>query len=162
MYPGIAHSGSTSSSAPSAATASRRARQASRFCSFSPSFGSICATATRTIGDSTTLSRPTERVRSYYDVVCPYCVRGVPSVLSEDGRTPGAGAASTGSAQVSRSSRAARERDGSTELQHVESPHLGLEADLAHQLCSAWDGNLREIPVERVAVIPDRDEASAA
>src|SRR6266850_5713309 len=43
----MAHSGRTSNSAPAPAAASRRERQASRFRSFSPSFGSICATATR-------------------------------------------------------------------------------------------------------------------
>ena len=46
MYPGIAHSGRTSSCAPAAAASSMRATHESRLRSFSPSCGSICATAT--------------------------------------------------------------------------------------------------------------------
>ena len=34
--------------------------------------GSICATATRIAGDSTSLTPPMRAIRFYYDVVCPY------------------------------------------------------------------------------------------
>ena len=49
-----------------------RARHVSRFRSFSPSFGSICATATSIAGESNRLTFGMPRVRFYYDVVCPY------------------------------------------------------------------------------------------
>src|SRR5437763_13721649 len=49
-----------------------RATQMARFCSFSPSCGSICATATCICGESNSLAPPVSRVRFYYDVVCPY------------------------------------------------------------------------------------------
>ena len=41
-----------------------------------------------------------------------------------------------------------------TELEHVESPHFGLEADLAHQLGAARNGVLGEVAVERLAILP--------
>src|SRR6267378_1612552 len=66
------HSGSTSSSAPAAAASSSRARQTPRLRSFSPSAGSICATATRTSSTLLTLHTEMTSVRFYYDVVCPY------------------------------------------------------------------------------------------
>src|SRR5438477_2957516 len=46
----------------------------------------------------------------------------------------------------------------SAELEDVERLHLGLQADLPHQLRPARDVGLREIAVELVAVLPDRDE----
>src|SRR2546430_17537662 len=49
-----------------------RATQMARFCSFSPSCGSICATATCICGESNSLAPAVPRVRFYYDVVCPY------------------------------------------------------------------------------------------
>src|SRR5947208_7690338 len=49
-----------------------RATQVARFCSFSPSCGSICATATCICGESNSLAPAVPRVRFYYDVVCPY------------------------------------------------------------------------------------------
>src|SRR5437773_5881064 len=49
-----------------------RAKQVARLRSFSPSCGSICATATCICGESNRLAAPVRRIRFYYDVVCPY------------------------------------------------------------------------------------------
>src|SRR5436309_8729015 len=49
-----------------------RAKHVARLRSFSPSCGSICATATCISGESNRLAAPVPRVRFYYDVVCPY------------------------------------------------------------------------------------------
>src|SRR4029077_13835603 len=61
-----------SSSAPCATASSSRARPTSRFRSFSASFGSIWATATRIRASILKSDIQMRKIRFYYDIVCPY------------------------------------------------------------------------------------------
>src|SRR5436190_20947775 len=49
-----------------------RAKHVARLRSFSPSCGSICATATCISRESNRLAAPVPKIRFFYDVVCPY------------------------------------------------------------------------------------------
>src|SRR6185437_7127113 len=71
MYPGTAHSGKTTISAPRPAASSIRPTMTSRFRCFSPSLGSIWATETSMRRESSTVPDAVRAIR-FYDVVCPY------------------------------------------------------------------------------------------
>ena len=85
-------------------------RQTSRFRSFSPSAGSICATATRTASTLLPFAYAMTKVRFYYDVVCPYSYLESHAVeAAEDaGRRRGRVAPVRASAGTEAAARAAR------------------------------------------------------